>query len=90
MTGIEMIIKERDEQINKHGRTVIKDVANNSNNELLDGIVHLSGRVQGLGFPRNWDKELCEKMDGKPMIEKLAIMGAWCAAEIDRRKMIES
>jgi hypothetical protein len=34
-TGIELISKEREEQINKHNRSIIIDVIENNNQELL-------------------------------------------------------
>jgi len=85
MTGLDLIARERDEQINKHGRTVIRDVAENSKGELLMAAIKLTGKVEGIPWPANWDKEICDKMDAKTPDEKLVIAGAFLSAELDRR-----
>lgn len=96
MTGIELIAKERQEQIEKHGRTIIKDVAENSKPTgpfkmlpLLIGVAKCSGVVGGLPWPDDWSNETCEKLDAKTRKEKLIIAGALLAAEIDRLQAIE-
>jgi hypothetical protein len=94
-TGIELIAAERNEQIVKHGRTVIKDVAYNSNRvppfnllPLRLGAGKMLGVLGGVPYPENWDKEICEKMDAKTDLQKLIIAGAFIAAEIDRMNLI--
>lgn len=95
-TGIELIAIERKEHIEKHGRTIIKDVAENSKPTgpfrmlpLLIGVAKCSGVVGGLPWPENWDKAICEKMDNKTRKEKLIIAGAFIAAELDRLNALE-
>jgi len=94
-TGIELISEEREEQLTKHGRTVIKDVAYNSKavppfNMLPLRIAagKLIGIVGGVPYSPDWDKELCEKMDAKKDLQKLIIAGAFIAAEIDRLQAV--
>ncbi len=96
-TGIELIAEERQEQIEKHGRTVQSDIDFNKENQLISGIMLM---VSSLGFlkagiempkeafedlrPEGWGREICWKMLSKPEIEQLQIIGAFAAAEIDR------
>ena len=92
MTGIEMIAKERDEQLTKHKLSVIRDSMVNPNKELLMGVYALLDR-DGEGnfdlFPEDWDEDMCQHMLTKPYHERLAIAGALIAAEIDRLHCIE-
>ena len=90
MTGIELIAQERQEQIEKHHRTLEADKAFNSQptgyremtplalqaSRLLDS--SLMWRVD------HWSKEITDKMEGKPYRERLIIAGALIAAELDR------
>jgi hypothetical protein len=96
-TGIELITKERQEQIEKHGRTIDHDVKNNTEGQLIEGIMLL---ISNIGFkrqniempkdvfedlrPSDWRREICWKMLAKPEIEQLKIIGTFAAAEIDR------
>lgn len=41
MTGIELIAQERQEQIEKHGHTIERDIVENSNGELIKGVIAL-------------------------------------------------
>lgn len=90
MTGIELIAKERQEQIEKHGRTVQKDVENNYGRELAKGaavLIHddiTSPRKRFGVMPTKWDDEICLKMCNKNYKERLIIAGALIAAELDR------
>jgi len=89
MTGLEKIKKERDEQINKHGRTVALDAEHNYEKQL-------SWAASCLAFPEiedwdarhapppNWDLKIWQKMHDKPYEERLVIAGALIAAELDR------
>lgn len=102
-TGIELISEERQEQLTKHGITILGDVNFNTQNQLLSGIMMLSSKI---GFkragvempegavddmiPEGWDREICLKMLGKSDIEQLKIIGAFSAAEIDRIQYIDS
>lgn len=90
-TGIELIAEERREQIEKHGRTILKDVAYNSTPTgpfkilpIKIAVANLLGVVGGVPYPDHWDKEICIKMQSKSEIGKLATAGALIAAEIDR------
>lgn len=89
MTGIELIAKERQEQFEKHGRTVDRDVLENGNYQLTIGAHKLltsPGRKNSnyQSPPLGWDLEIWEKMRTKPYKERLIIAGALIAAELDR------
>jgi hypothetical protein len=81
-TGIELIAKERAEQMNKHKRTIEKDRIENPNGELLQGAMALFNEQRN--FPKKWDFGICCKMNDKSYKERLIIAGALIAAEIDR------
>jgi len=96
-TGVELIAEERQDQIEKHGRTIEQDVKNNAHGQLLEGIMLLISNVamnrQGVEMPKeafedlrpsDWGREICFKMMAKPEIDQLKIIGAFAAAEIDR------
>ena len=87
MTGIEMIAKERQEQIEKHGRTIEKDVRENSDYQLSIGALKLLDPTDQLP-PNGWDINIYNKMRHKPYKDRLIIAGALIAAEIDRLEMI--
>lgn len=90
-TGIELIAEERREQIEKHGRTVQHDKEVNCFNQLPDAAIMLLGGIvhedEENACPFKWDTELWYKMMAKPYIERLVIVGALVAAEIDRRQL---
>ncbi|OYD42310.1 hypothetical protein ACF3OC_08500 [Sphingobacterium cellulitidis] len=100
-TGIELIAKEREEQINKHGYTKEQDLMYQSN-ELLQaasGILGLprpgtkstvSMSIMSFTPPTGWDKFIWSKMCSKPYKERLIIAGALIAAELDRLTAIEA
>jgi hypothetical protein len=95
-TGIELIAEERQEQLTKHGRTVLQDVAYNSKRvapfnmlPLRAAAGKLLGVLGGVPYSPDWNKETCEKMDAKDDLQKLIIAGAFIAAEIDRIQAIE-
>ena len=92
-SGIDLIAKERHEQINKHGYTPLKDMAHNSNEQLAMAAGWLCYNEQGCAdmeevsedhCPDGWNQELWIKMCNKPYKERLIIAGALIAAEIDR------
>ncbi len=99
MTGIELISKEREEQINKHGRTIEYDSKNNMSGQLSQAAGLLTymfpEEVDGgdtdndniLDFthcaPEDWDIDLWNKMMNKSYKDRLIIAGAMIAAEID-------
>lgn len=91
MTGIELIAKERKEQIEKHGRSIHEDRVHNS--ELPYALTKaassltiypMTTTVVEFGRPENWNKDIWEKMCKKKYKERLIIAGALIAAEIDR------
>lgn len=83
MTGIELITKERKEQIEKHNRSVISDSFHNSRGQLRVAAVRLLGN-QPSASPLNWNNGLWSRMIVKSYEERLIIAGALVAAEIDR------
>ena len=92
-SGIELIAEERREQIEKHGRTIEKDVAENDFNQLENAAIMLLG---GYTYedelnrtPFKWDDKIWEHMLSKPKKERFIIAGALIAAEIDRIQNIE-
>lgn len=83
--GVQLIDKERREQVEKHGRTLTHDIVENTFNQLTDGaMMLLMEDRQKMNKPSNWDKEIWLKMINKPYKERLIISGALIAAEIDR------
>jgi len=89
MTGIELIAKERQEQIEKHGRTIEYDASQNIDGQLAHAASVLSYPYQyadDIDAPYDWDIDLFKKMRNKPRIDQLVIAGALIAAEIDRLK----
>lgn len=88
MTGIELIAKERQEQIEKHKWTVDSDRKFNRNNQLVDASMSILCGCEAYR-PKDWNSNLFDKIHNKPRIEKLAIAGALLAAEIDRINELE-
>jgi len=87
MNGIELISKERDEQINKHGCSIKNDIGS-INEELLDvALFTITGNSDF--YPRGWNDEFKSKLHKKDRIEQLAVAGALIAAEIDRLQYVE-
>lgn len=86
-TGVELIAIEREEQIEKHGRTVDKDVKFNNEFQLKNGAIELLS--SDFIRPGGWNKTTWDKMCTKPYKERLIIAGALLAAEIDRIQRIE-
>lgn len=95
MSGIELIGQERQEQIEKHGRTLEQDKEFNNEYQLSDAVQALvlavpqgmeEAYIQGQGNypPVGWDTSTWKKMLGKSYKERLIIAGALVAAEIDR------
>lgn len=91
-TGIELIAEERQEQIEKHGRTLQHDDDYNDNNqlahcaEMLLAVEHEEG-IDSESYPDGWDKEICRNMLSKTYFKRLIIAGALIAAEIDRLRI---
>lgn len=90
-TGIELIVQERKEQIEKHGRTVQLDIERNNYRKMLTVVQVLIEPQQHLQhdyilkqyMPLGWDKEIWMKMCKKPFVDRLVIAGAFIAAQID-------
>lgn len=91
MTGIELIAKERQEQIEKHGHTPESDFQkyNGMYSPELTWAANAAATADLGEFPKIWPDELCNKILDKPEIERLAIAGALIAAEIDRLLYIQ-
>lgn len=91
-TGIEMITKEREEQVAIHFKSIEQDVKMNPNGQLIDAaraLAYTKHSSRAISRPENWSPEYWEKVIQKPQIERLAIAGALIAAEIDRLQAIE-
>lgn len=88
MTGIELIAKERQEQIEKHGYDEKHDFQNR-NEELRNTAICLLAHDANK-FPfHSWDIKYFVKLFKKDRKEKLIIAGALIAAEIDRLQNLE-
>ncbi len=88
-TGIALIADERQEQIEKHGRSVAQDKELNYSNQLAHAASALSSPIledwdNRHAAPEGWDLEIWQKMHDKPYKERLIIAGALIAAELDR------
>ena len=89
-TGIELIAIERQEQIDKHGRTIESDIANNKAYQLTEAAAVLctekvrSSKQRFSLMPDDWDDEISLKMCRKSRKERLIIAGALIAAELDK------
>lgn len=81
--GAALISKERQEQIEKHHRTVDHDVERNSMGELVMAAKAILASEDGQ-FPAGWDLTIIQKMCDKPYPERIVIAGAFLAAEYDR------
>ena len=94
MNGIELIAKERQEQLEKHGISVKNDAQFNSLMQ-FNGLPPISIAVLGIiddsfqHVPAHWDRVLLDKMRHKPYKERLIIAGALLAAEIDRVQYVD-
>lgn len=92
MTGIELITKEREEQIEKHKYTTLSDKMVNAEQQLASAAQYLleektedKDEIYLLAaLPYKWNAEIWQKMCNKPYKERLIIAGALIAAEIDR------
>lgn len=84
-TGIELIAQERKEQIEKHGRTVERDIKENPSGELyLAALALMYKTAYWEDLPGAWNRQICENMANKSHKERMIIAGALIAAEIDR------
>lgn len=88
-TGIELIVQERKEQIEKHNRTVEHDVHSNDQGQLRFAADFIISYIKFSPNPDNfkpegWDIDYWSKLCKKSYRERLIIAGALIAAEIDR------
>ncbi len=84
-TGIELIAQERQEQIEKHGRTVQDDIKYNHQQQLRVAAMRLLySDASNAGYPTNWNPDIWKKMKSKDYEDRLIIAGALIAAELDR------
>lgn len=90
--GIELIEKERQEQIEKHGWSLDHD-ASYADGQLVEaalfcyeqariklGIIHHESRQ----WPNGWIKHFEDKIRNKSAIDQLSVCGAFWLAEYDR------
>lgn len=99
-TGIELITQEREEQVTKHGRTMVGDEKANNHFQLSEAaglLTYLNEEdVKPNGdepdfshcCPVEWDETIWNKLMSKPYKERLIIAGALLAAEIDRIEFV--
>lgn len=91
-TGIELMNDERNEQLDKHGRTIELDIKNNSDYQLSIAATSLIEAIDNETLmvtsadtcPKGWDYDIWDKMWNKTYEERLIIAGALLAAELDR------
>jgi len=92
MSGVELIAKEREEQIEVHGCSIEYDCANNFEGQLVYAAhVLLEGNDEerlGYEVPVGWGEVLWDKMLRKNYRDRLVMAGALIAAELDRRLKI--
>lgn len=85
--GIELIIEERKEQIEKHGYTALHDDEFESDGKLVMAAEAAIDGDDG-DFPAHWEAGAINRICSKPYKERLIIGGALYLAErerIDRR-----
>ncbi|KAA5532675.1 hypothetical protein F0919_18005 [Taibaiella lutea] len=86
-TGIELIAQERQEQIEKHGRTVKSDFEENSKGQLIRAAITL---LTGSGtLPANWNFNYCTRLMQKSERSRKIVAGALIAADLDREQYEE-
>ncbi len=85
-TAIQLIAQERQEQIQKHGRSIESDAKHNSEQQLI--FAALAILEEDPEWMPNWDGVICQKIMDKPHKERLIVAAALLAAEIDRLNFI--
>ena len=85
-SGIKLIAIERQEQIEKHGRTLESDARNNGGRELCKAAIALLQQNPSImDFPESWRQSaLTHKIAAKSYDKRVVIAGAMLAAESDR------
>lgn len=79
--GAELIARERQEQIHKHGFSAEQDTHYYGKGELIDAANFCLGTST---FPSNWNPEYADKISNKNKVDRYKVAGALLAAEIDR------
>lgn len=93
-SGIQQILQERKEQIEKHGYSVSLDVKKYKDGQLVEAAFVLTAsefvnnRAIANLCPKGWNKKKWKKMCYKPFSARLVIAAAFIAAEIDRQQFI--
>ncbi len=82
MTGVELIAKERQEQLEKHGWSPEHDLIH-KDGQLKFAALYALGKKADLKKYVGWDWFM-DKIDSKTEVEKLIRAGALIAAAIDR------
>ena len=89
MIGLQLIGKERLEQITKHGIDFSDDIANNSEGQLVTAAERLLIEeplpILIENPPKGWNKMIWRRLMRKLYTDRLVIAGALIAAELDRR-----
>lgn len=81
-TGIELIVEERQEQIEKHGFDVTQDQYYSKQELLKAALFSIDPSI--FEWPYNWEEKFRDKILHKSKVERLKVAGAFIAAEIDR------
>lgn len=95
--ALNLIIAEREKQINKHGRTVAHDVEFNKDRQLAYGAAALltcdqeDDDVEKMltHFPPSWDKDICRNMLVNTWKDRVKKSAAIMLAELERIIEIE-
>lgn len=87
-TGIEIIAQERIEQVEKHCFTYRTYDQYYIKNELVSAAIFCA-TLDDKYWPVEWDDCIKDKIKSKTYQERIAVMGAFCAAEIDRINEVE-
>lgn len=88
LSGIQLIQKERNEQLTKHKHSIFSDYLFNDKCELYQGAqALLEGDITWM--PESWDVAIKERMISKSYKERLIIAGALIAAELDRLNYVQ-
>lgn len=82
MTAIDAIIQERKEQLVKHKRSVIRDMQENPNGELIKGAAALLLRESN-SMPSHWDPDGWLHLLNKPEKERLVVAASLIVAQLD-------
>ncbi len=82
LTGAQLIAKERQEQIEKHGWSLDND-QHYKHQQLKQAALYCL-MPDFFSWPQGWIEKFKIKIDNKSKIEQLTVAGAFIAAEIDR------